>query len=266
MTCSVFYLRNKIVIENDQLFVYKDRVGFVCTCKIARYCGSFKFRVKLCHPVIVGKLTILFVDKYPDFENLKYINENFNLKFGRPHVDVCSECERHGTKLKDVNIHDNAKKVAAAELMVHKRRAKKFYNKIKEAQTSFKNLFIIGRKDLMRCAHSSCNDYIMKHISSEINELDLLSDYVQFLYESSSPGYVKTWEYIDGLHSDIIKLLKEHKEDPTLSNKGAYKDPVSINEKKIGDIKKVMRHIQGGTLEFYYHVTSWKTTNTENDD
>nr|CAI5869363.1 unnamed protein product [Callosobruchus analis] len=131
------------MIENDQLFVYKHRVGFVCTYKIARYSGFFfKFRVKLCHPVIVGKLTILFVDKYPNFENLvkyeyyqKHFKENFNLKFGRPHVDVCSECERHGTKLKDVNINDNAKRVAAAELMVHKRRAKKFYNKIKEAQT-----------------------------------------------------------------------------------------------------------------------------------
>nr|CAI5839496.1 unnamed protein product [Callosobruchus analis] len=135
-------------------------------------------------------------------------------------------------------------RVAATELMAHNRRPKKFYNKIKEAQTLctevkglafdyFKNIFIIGKKDLMRCAHSSLNDYIMKHISSEINELDLFSD-------------------------STNKLLH-------LSNKGAYKDPVSVNEKKIADIKEVMRHIQSGTLELYYHVTSWKTTNTEND-
>nr|CAI5845201.1 unnamed protein product [Callosobruchus analis] len=34
-----------------------------------------------------------------------------------------------------ININGNAKRVAAAELMVHKRRVKKFYNKIKEVQT-----------------------------------------------------------------------------------------------------------------------------------
>nr|CAI5832740.1 unnamed protein product [Callosobruchus analis] len=137
-----------------------------------------------------------------------------------------------------------------------------------------------ARKDLMRCAHSSLYDYIIKHISSEISELDLFSDrrdgfkratfavsnYKRFLYESSSPGYVKTWEYIDGLQSDTIKLLKEYEENPPLPNNGACKDPVPINEKKIADIKKVMRCIQGETLQFYYHVISWKTTNTENDD
>nr|CAI5818702.1 unnamed protein product [Callosobruchus analis] len=33
-------------------------------------------------------------------------------------------------------------------------------------------------------------------------------------------------------YSDIIKLLKEHKENPPLPNNGACKDPVPINEKK----------------------------------
>nr|CAI5837188.1 unnamed protein product [Callosobruchus analis] len=93
-----------------------------------------------------------------------------------------------------------------------------------------------------------------------------MSSYKQFLYESSSTESPKTWEYIDGLHSDIIKLLKEHKENPPLPNNGAYKDPEPINEKKIADIKKVMRRIQGESLQFYYHVISWKTRNTGNDD
>nr|CAI5819678.1 unnamed protein product [Callosobruchus analis] len=67
------------------------------------------------------------------------------------------------------------------------------------------------------------NGYIMKHTRRfpEITELDLFSDGQRnfcsvkleaVLYESSSPGYAKTWEYIDGLHSDIFKFLKEHKE------------------------------------------------------
>ncbi|CAH2009643.1 unnamed protein product [Acanthoscelides obtectus] len=66
----------------------------------------------------------------------------------------------------------------------------------------------------------------------------------------------------DGLHSHTFKILKEHKQSPPLPNDRAYKEPIPINEKKILDIKKVMCH----TLEFYYHITSWKTTNMENDD
>jgi hypothetical protein len=77
----------------------------------------------------------LFVKKFPDMQYefyLKYFNENYALKFGRPQVDVCSECERVGAKLKDKNLNDNAKRIVAAELMVHKRRAKKFYTKLKQ--------------------------------------------------------------------------------------------------------------------------------------
>lgn len=46
---------------------------------------------------------------------------------------MCSQCEALNAKLKDKNLHDNAKRTATAELIVHKRRAKKFYTSIKEA-------------------------------------------------------------------------------------------------------------------------------------
>ncbi|KAK4885246.1 hypothetical protein RN001_001517 [Aquatica leii] len=38
--------------------------------------------------------------------NLKNYNENCNLRFVRPQVDVCSECERLGARLKDDNLND----------------------------------------------------------------------------------------------------------------------------------------------------------------
>lgn len=62
----------------------------------------------------------------------KYFIENFGYSFGRPQVDVCSMCESLTAKLRDRNLNDAAKRVAAAELMVHKRRAKKFYNGMTE--------------------------------------------------------------------------------------------------------------------------------------
>jgi hypothetical protein len=37
---------------------------------------------------------------------------------------VCSTCENLNTKLKDKCLNDNAKRTAAAELLVHKRTAK----------------------------------------------------------------------------------------------------------------------------------------------
>ncbi|VEN61902.1 unnamed protein product [Callosobruchus maculatus] len=379
---------------------HNNRPRAICdewTQKIKKHIDAFPVKVShysskiiryLDASLDVRKMHNLFVNKYPELENLvkyefylKYFKENFNLKFGRPQVDVCSECERHGTRLRDVNLNDNAKRVAAAELMVHKRRAKKFYNKIKEVQTLYTE-----RPDVMGLAfdymqnmplphipvqeifyyrqlwvsafqihnikentghfytyhegqghkgpNEVCtflNDYIMNHIPPEITELHLFSDgcagqnrnqtmvrfllalqatkrfkkiyhyfpirghsflpcdrdfgcvkrsfrkhdriyipeeyedmiltsrkkqpftvkqlrysdiidfknwwpdyykktcstlnrgvgskretfavsnYRQFLYESSSPGYVKTWEYIDGLHCGTFKLLKNTK-------------------------------------------------------
>jgi hypothetical protein len=43
-------------------------------------------------------------------------------------VDVCSVCDALAAKLRDKCLDDNNKRIAAAELMVHERRAKKFYS------------------------------------------------------------------------------------------------------------------------------------------
>nr|CAH7725218.1 unnamed protein product [Callosobruchus chinensis] len=135
------------------------------------------FRVKVSHyssktisyldaALDMKKMHNLFVNKHPELENivkyefyLEYFNENFNLKFGRPQVDVCSECERHGTRLKDVNLNDNAKRAAAAELMVHKRRAKKFYTKINEVQ-----ILCTERPEVMGLAFDCMQNMPLPHI------------------------------------------------------------------------------------------------------
>ncbi|KAF2890139.1 hypothetical protein ILUMI_16034, partial [Ignelater luminosus] len=46
-------------------------------------------------------------------------------------VDVCNDCETLSLKLKNKSLNDTVKRVAAAELLVHKRRSKKFYNVLK---------------------------------------------------------------------------------------------------------------------------------------
>lgn len=83
----------------------------------------------------------LFKEKYEVGKKVSYITyynffkENFKLSFGRPQIDVCATCERLNIKLRDSNLNINAKKVAEAELTVHKRRSNKFYAKLKSEAT-----------------------------------------------------------------------------------------------------------------------------------
>lgn len=63
---------------------------------------------------------------------LKYFKENFRLRFGRPQVDTCIKCEELSIKIKSASLGEAAKRTSVAELMVHKRRAKKFYSKLQQ--------------------------------------------------------------------------------------------------------------------------------------
>nr|CAH7762622.1 unnamed protein product [Callosobruchus chinensis] len=83
----------------------------------------------------------LFIKENPEWRHtvkyefyLKYFKENYALIFGRPQVDACSECERLGAKIRSKSLNANAKRVATAELIVHKQRAQKFYKKLQNVQ------------------------------------------------------------------------------------------------------------------------------------
>lgn len=65
---------------------------------------------------------------YQSYANI--FNENYNLSFGCPQIDCCGTCEELKTKLNNSHLNDNAKQTAAVELMVHKRRANKFYSQL----------------------------------------------------------------------------------------------------------------------------------------
>lgn len=86
----------------------------------------------------------LFKDKHPEYASVKYdfylkvFHEAFSLTFGRPKVDTCCECETLKLKINSKSLNDNAKRVAAAEKMVHLRRARKFYSKLEEVTNLIK--------------------------------------------------------------------------------------------------------------------------------
>jgi len=95
--------------------------------KTIRYLNE-KLNVKIMHK--------MFKEKHPTikcgltyFRN--YFNENYNLHFGRPQVDSCGTCEELKVKIQNPFLGETAKRVATAELIVHKRKAAKFYNQLK---------------------------------------------------------------------------------------------------------------------------------------
>ncbi|XP_050298633.1 LOW QUALITY PROTEIN: uncharacterized protein LOC126737679 [Anthonomus grandis grandis] len=96
--------------------------------KISHYSGREKHYL-----LNLTKMHQLYLEKYPNqkvsFSFYRcFFRENFNLSLGRPQVDVCSTCELLNNKIKDQYLNDTAKRTA--ELIVHKRRAKKLYSKI----------------------------------------------------------------------------------------------------------------------------------------
>lgn len=48
-------------------------------------------------------------------------------------------CEELGVKMRNKLLNDSAKRVTAAELLVHKRRANLFYNQLKESEKITQN-------------------------------------------------------------------------------------------------------------------------------
>lgn len=86
-----------------------------------------KLNVKIMHA--------LFTEKYPELERKinyqfywEYFKNNFSLSFGAPVKDACSKCEELNIKIMNKDLNDTAKRVATAELLVHKNRSKIFYN------------------------------------------------------------------------------------------------------------------------------------------
>ena len=86
----------------------------------------------------------MFKEKHPEAKCsykyfLSYFKDNFTLRFGQPQIDSCCTCEELNLKLRNPHLSDAAKRNAAAELMLHKRRSKKFYNKLQtESNTEIK--------------------------------------------------------------------------------------------------------------------------------
>lgn len=85
----------------------------------------------------------LFQEKYTNFPieysfYRKYYKDYFNYPFWRLQIDTCGKCEELIVKVRSPSLNDTANQVAAAELIIHKKRAKKFYTTVKSIQEKSK--------------------------------------------------------------------------------------------------------------------------------
>jgi len=90
----------------------------------------------------------LFKNKNPEIAKTcyttywQYFRREFpDLRFGQLQIDTCCTCESLNVKIKSPHLNDAAKRVSVVEMMVHKRKAKKYYACIKkEVEDKQKNV------------------------------------------------------------------------------------------------------------------------------
>ncbi|KAJ8865589.1 hypothetical protein PR048_033109 [Dryococelus australis] len=66
---------------------------------------------------------------------VNYFNTPFDLSFGPPQIDTCVKCE----ELMSPSLNVVAKKVAEAELQIHKHRSKNYFNTMKARKEECQN-------------------------------------------------------------------------------------------------------------------------------
>lgn len=93
-----------------------------------------------------------------------------------------------------------------------------------------------------------------------------VSNYNQFIYDSEKPGVLCVSEFIDGLSSHEFYLSKPwglRPALPSLNNYKAYNTKISINIKKMNNLKSLAQYIPEEDQYFYDTIFEWPTTNID---
>lgn len=124
-------LKSNAIPEIDNILI-REHIGSF-PVKESHYSG--KAYHYLNSKLNVKKMYEMFKEKHPKSlirysYYIKIFHEHFNLHFGRPQIDTCCQCEDLSLKIKSPSLSENSKRAAVAEMIVHKRRAKKFYTSL----------------------------------------------------------------------------------------------------------------------------------------
>ena len=94
---------------------------------------------------------------------LSVFHGDFNLGFGRPATDVCATCVSYKRKLKDVNSTKEERLVQAATYLLHRRKARAFYDKMNDVQDSCTLCFDI-MENLVLPKTTICESYYSRQL------------------------------------------------------------------------------------------------------
>lgn len=91
-----------------------------------------------------------------------------------------------------------------------------------------------------------------------------ISKFSQFEFSSQKKGTITPRFYIDGLEAHTFRLGLTKNPVP-LPKEKAYKEKVSINNKKLKDIENVIKYVDDDFKPFYQHILTWPTKDEEGD-
>ncbi|KAJ4432403.1 hypothetical protein ANN_21022 [Periplaneta americana] len=169
-----------------------------------------------------------FSSHFPDYVITEYFRRNvINLVdtieqegvqkgrkvFGRPQLDTCCECEELQVRVESPILNETAKRVAEAQLIVHKRKSNKCYASLKQMKEYCKD------KD---------------------NEREKSLQYQHTTTSSGQRrnGYIEALPYIGGLQTK--HFLFAFGAEIALPNQKAYTDCQPITEDKVRDQKSLL--------------------------
>lgn len=145
-------------------------------------------------------------------------NDNFKLSFGRPQIDCCCVCEELNVKLKSPHLNEAAKKCAAAELMVHKRKAKKFYNKLKEEVENKNEPHVLALTfDYMQNIQLPCipvqETFYLRQLTTNVFCIHNVKENTAFMYVYHEGVAKKGPNEVSSFLYDYLKSVPEHYTD-----------------------------------------------------
>mgnify|MGYP000595510077 CR=1 FL=1 len=104
-----------------------------------------------------------------------------------------------------------------------------------------------------------------RHMPHNEKQSFAVSQFKEFRYESTKPGIVTALPYINSFISHTFNLAKKKLSDFPAGLERAYKGgKVSINKKKIEDVRNLVKYIQGEDAHlFYQDILKWPTTSDD---
>lgn len=114
-------------------------------------------------------------------------SKEFNLGFGHPATDACTDCAKYKIRITDPNLTDTEKRMESASFILHRHRAHAFYDRVTEGHVTLcfdmmQNLFlpktVIGQSYYSRQMYLYLCGVVVHHGENSYQAKDYVHLYV----------------------------------------------------------------------------------------